>query len=54
MKETLIMKDLIEKEIKELGVGSEEFLRHHEEILEMIENSAKGLAYNQGVSRKQC
>lgn len=54
MKETFIMKDLIEKEIKELGVGSEEFFRHHEEIMEMIENSAKGIAYNQGISVKQC
>lgn len=42
----LDMDVLIKQEIDNLGVGSEEFFKHHEEIMEMIENSAKGVACN--------
>ena len=44
MKEKLNMEALVENEMKELGVGSTEFLKRHEESMALIEDSklAKG------------
>lgn len=47
------MTAFLEREIRELGVGSEEFFRHHKEILEMIENSAKGVNCNCSNNEKE-